>query len=125
MFKDKNKNKIEILKIKIKKNFNYKIMLNEENIVAKYLNFVANLKNIGHSIEEIKHLDDFKNFRSNNLINFSDAQEVDEILFGYSGSFWRSAYKYPRENDIFEISKKANNVGLLTFNISRIEDKMI
>jgi hypothetical protein len=88
-----------------------------------YLRFVMNIlfENEEQDIKNITKLDSFRDFRKQNLISFADAREVDNIIFGHSGSYWISAYSYPEEGQEIErdniVIGKAKNVGLLTFDI--------
>ena len=88
-----------------------------------YLSFVMNLllQNEVQDMKNITKLDSFRDFRKQNLISFGNAREVDNIIFGHSGSYWISAYSYPEEAQEIErdniVIGKAKNVGLLTFDI--------
>jgi hypothetical protein len=93
--------------------------------IINYLDFIKNIfnenENININIKNISSLDSFKNFRKENLINFGEASQIDQFIFGHSGNYWLSAYSYPREGDEIIIGNivigVAINVGLLTFNI--------
>lgn len=88
----------------------------------KYVDFIDYLINEEEmDVENIIESDIFKDFRVNNLITFGDAALIDMKYVGTSGSFWRSAYNYPKESDIINDNYKAVNVGLLTFSIDRIK----
>ena len=88
-----------------------------------YLSFVMNLllQDEVQDMKNITKLDSFRDFRKQNLISFGNAREVDNIIFGHSGSYWISAYSYPEEAQEIErdniVIGKAKNVGLLTFDI--------
>lgn len=81
-----------------------------------YVEYIESLLQNGIKLEEITSLEEFREFRKNNLISFGDAAIVDRIFFGFSGTRWTSAFNYPKENEIINEKLKAIDVGILTFN---------
>lgn len=83
----------------------------------KYIEYISEKLRNGVNLEDITSDDNFRSFRKENLISFRDAQEIDELFFGFSGTLWLSAYKYPKNKQKINIIHEAINVGILTFNI--------
>jgi hypothetical protein len=51
-----------------------------------YIEYINSLLQNGIKLEEITSLEEFRDFRKNNLINFGDAASVDMYFFGYSSA---------------------------------------
>lgn len=66
----------------------------------------------GHICQKIWYKECWKDH-----LNFPLCTEVDRQLFGpeFGGSFWTSAYGYPREGEKVDNECKAVKVGLFTF----------
>lgn len=88
--------------------------------VILYCKFIDSMLLSGVDISKITNESEFRSFRINNPIFIKDAQMLDFIYFGYSGTFWLAAYDYPSENDKLDNSYTAKNVGLFTFNKCRV-----
>lgn len=58
-------------------------------------------------------------FINESSLNFNDATLIDKYFFGKCGSYWRSAYNFPKELDdinCHEQKLSAYDVGIFTFN---------
>jgi hypothetical protein len=83
----------------------------------KYIEYINEKLRNGVNLEDITSDDNFRSFRTENLICFRDAQEIDRLFFSFSGTLWLSAYNYPKERETINKIYKAKNVGILTFDI--------
>lgn len=105
--------KIDLFKLFISLNIDMTV----ENIMNLYIDFIQNMIDNGIDINDIVNQNEFRNFRSNNLITIRDAQMIDIMYFGHCGGYWLSAYNYPIEGEYIDNRGLAEDVGLLTFNI--------
>lgn len=105
--------------------FNDYDIFNDYDMFRTYVKYISELI-VLHSIDSINtigvtDLEDFREFRMNNLITIKDAKLVDMYFNGKCGDFWLSAYDYPDENqEIYSNQRfigEACDVGFLTFNI--------
>ena len=83
----------------------------------KYIEYINEKLRNGVNLEDITSDDNFRSFRKENLISFREAQEIDELFFGFSGSLWLSAYNYPKNKQKINKIYETVDVGILTFNI--------
>lgn len=105
---------------------NFKPLSINYDMLKKYVHFIEDLMILNsifkiNNFHKITDLEDFREFRKNNLITMKDAKLVDMYFYGKCGNYWLSAYDYPKENE--EIYKngcfvgESYDVGILTFNI--------
>lgn len=92
----------------------------DDEMFLKYIVFIQGLSSTIDKFEtgkDITDLEEFRQFRKENLISIGDAQLVDMFFLDHCGTYWLSGYNYPNKNEMI-MGLNVDNVGILTFDLT-------